>query len=103
MMHDTITLFMTTFYPFPLFSVISTYSQGINAGLVRIPSVNPYRLPGWFLTALGVTAAIIVLLFFSETRPWTCRFKSSCDITSGWSDFRKMRSKSKSYLIVSKS
>ena len=57
-MHDTITLFMTTFYPFPLFSVISTYSQGINAGLVRIPSVNPYRLPGWFLTALGVTAAI---------------------------------------------
>jgi hypothetical protein len=72
---------------------------GINAGLVRIPSVNPYRLPGWFLAALGVTAAIIVLLFFSETRPWTCRFKSSCDITSGWSDFRKMRSKSKSYLI----
>jgi MFS family permease len=76
---------------------------GINAGLVRIPSVNPYRLPGWFLTALGVTAAIIVLLFFSETRPWTCRFKSSCDIKSGWSDFQKMRSKSKSYLKVSKS
>ncbi|CAI8050266.1 hypothetical protein GBAR_LOCUS27623 [Geodia barretti] len=45
---------------------------GINAALVRIPSVNPYRLPGWFLVSLSLTVAVLVVLFFTEPRPWAC-------------------------------
>ena len=79
-----------------------TNGAGINAALVRIQTVDPYRLPGWVLTSLGLLAALIVLLFFSETRPWTCNMHfPKCYSKNEVQLSLKLNSKMKTYFIVS--
>ncbi|CAI8010907.1 hypothetical protein GBAR_LOCUS7119 [Geodia barretti] len=74
---------------------------GIYAAISRIPSVNPYRWPGWFLAALALSSAVVVVLFFTEPRPWTCHWnnKSKC-VPCGLGLSVKLRSKKKRQLTV---
>jgi hypothetical protein len=76
---------------------------GINAALVRIPSVNPYRLPGWFLVSLSLTVTVLVVLFFTEPRPWACRRAKHCNLKSVKSmssdSSLKYSSNSRSYVL----
>ena len=73
---------------------------GINAGIVRIPSVNPYRLPGWFLAGLALLSATIVVPLFSEPRPWACRIKRR-KLLGGFGLSMKLTSKTRTDIFVS--
>lgn len=75
---------------------------GIYAAVVQIPSLNPYRWPGWFLAALALFSAAIVMLFFTEPRPWTCTAKTSlCSCRAGLELSLKLKTKAKTRIIVS--
>ena len=64
--------------------------------------MNPYHLPGWFLTAMAVLSMIIVLLFFSEPRPWALRVKcNKCSCRTGNGLSFKLKSKAKTRVMVS--
>ena len=40
--------------------------------MANFRDLNPYRWPGWSVTALSITLALIVLFFFTETRSLSC-------------------------------
>ena len=70
--------------------------------MAQFSHVNPYRWPGWFITALALVAAIIVLLCFSEPRSWTCGKGSiNCSCITGLRLSAQLKSKTKIRFIVS--
>jgi predicted MFS family arabinose efflux permease len=74
---------------------------GAYAVFARIPSLNPYRSPGWFLTSLALLSVTIILLLYTEPRPWTCRKKCSrCSCKTGLGFSLKLRSKAKVQVIL---
>ena len=79
------------------------YDVAINASIVRIPSVNPYRWPGWFQAGLALFSTITVLLFFVEPRPWSCnkKYTAKCSCMSGLKLSMKLRSKTKLQVMIS--
>jgi MFS family permease len=82
-------------------SFANTLWLGIYAAIARIPSVDPYRWPGWFLVATSLSLAAIVLLFFTEPRPWTCHRKTGSKCSpAGLGLSMKLRSHTKKHNIL---
>ena len=58
--------------------------------MAQFPSLDPYRWPGWFIATLSLVLGGIVLIFFTESRPWTCgKFVNGCSMTKVITKFRK--------------
>ena len=92
----------TTMWIYTILTHIVILFTGIYAAIAQIPSLNPYRWPGWFLAALGLLIAAIVMLFFTEPRPWACRAKSNlCSCKPGLELSLKLKTRAKTRVIVS--
>jgi len=72
---------------------ITIFSLVISSVLAQFPNVNPYRWPGWFVAAMGFVYGTVVVLTFTETRPFTlpkwrcsslCGMKLSATLSSKW-------------------
>lgn len=72
--------------------------------MAQFKSIEPYHWPGWFITGLAVVYATIVVLTFSEPRPFR-RLKGflSCKCWTGLKLSFNLRSGWKIRLIVSHS
>jgi MFS family permease len=75
----------------------------LNSIMANFKDLNPYRWPGWSITALSITLALIVLFFFTETRSISCSniSRMSCSCLNGLKLSAQLKSKWKMRFLVS--
>ena len=63
---------------------VHTFFPVVTSLMAQFPNVNPYRWPGWFLVALALMYALVMLLIFRETRPYYMpKHCKRCSCTTG--------------------
>ena len=82
-------------------SILISYA-GLTSIMTQFKGLEPYHWPGWFIAALAIVLAVIVLLTFSEPR--TLKHIKGCVYTKLWRGLQlsiNLRSEWKIRLIVS--
>ena len=94
-------IFLSTFYFY--LHVCVLFFTVLNSIMANFKDLNPYRWPGWSVTALSITLALVVLFFFTETRSFSCAnvSRKTCSCLNGLKLSAQLKSKWKIRFLVS--
>ena len=93
---------VTNFLEYSIYGLTPVHPV-LNAVMAKFKDVNPYRWPGWSVTALAVLLGLLVLVFFTETRSLSqVKFSTmKCTCLTGLTLSAQLKSKSKIQFLVS--